>query len=598
VQRHDLLTGLHERLQPRGYLEIGIRDGAGLARSRTRTVGVDPDYNITAEVACDLQLVRATSDDFFDRAEPLAWLPGGVADLTFIDGMNLYEYALRDFINAERYSAPGAVIVFDDMLPREVVHANRDRASTLWAGDVYKVIPILEEYRPDLAILPVDTDPTGTLIVAGLDPTSTVLNDHYEEIVATYDSEDPQPVPQEILTRATSIDPEKLFASTAIFDILGRARASGDDLSAAVEALRALRGSFDPDRVPQVVSRGPVRKPRGTQPNASGPQSGLANPLVQLRGDVRPRGATAAILVVNGFDRRSKDPLDVAEALEFPWIELCLNQIAKHTNDIDYEVLVWDNSYLPEHAAILHGHGVSVFEHPHHKDVTHGRSLDGLVRQVHPKTDYVVTIDTDSFPVHDDWLVDLIKRLDGGAMLAGVWRDEMAPDITPYVHPSGLAARRQTILDLNVSFQVQQAQDAAQNLTIAVRDRGGELDGLRRSNGRNAHFLMGGIYGGTIYHHGAGSRRASFWTSDRGRADEVTRVTLRDAVFARTGEYVEYLRGNLADAAAIEAGLDPVVEQVAIHASESAAGSAASTPDSKAAGVRDSVRRFTASLKK
>src|SRR6516165_5157301 len=104
MDRHEFLSLVHEHYRPRSYLEIGVNDGLGLARSRTRTIGVDPDFCITVELACDLKLVKATSDDFFARPDVVSWFPGGVVDFTFIDGLHLFEYALRDFMNTERLS--------------------------------------------------------------------------------------------------------------------------------------------------------------------------------------------------------------------------------------------------------------------------------------------------------------------------------------------------------------------------------------------------------------------------------------------------------------------------------------------------------------
>lgn len=241
MNRHNFLTGLHGHLRPRSYLEIGINTGKGLARSRTRTIGVDPSYAIKTEVACDLKLVRATSDDFFARADAMAWFSEGVVDLAFIDGMHLFEYALRDFMNTERASTPAGVIVLDDMLPRSHAEAARKRHTVSWAGDVYKVALVLERYRPDLVVVPLDTAPTGLVLVAGLDPHSTVLTDHYDEIVAEYATPDPQEVPDVVRHRTDAADPEAVLASP-VWEALIAAREGAGDGAVDLEPLRSLRG--------------------------------------------------------------------------------------------------------------------------------------------------------------------------------------------------------------------------------------------------------------------------------------------------------------------------------------------------------------------
>ena len=104
MNRYEFLGGVHHVLKPRTYLEIGINDGRSLALSRARSVAVDPAFKVTAELRCDLQMVKTTSDEFFARRDPLAFLPHGKVDFAFIDGMHLFEYALRDFIHTERYA--------------------------------------------------------------------------------------------------------------------------------------------------------------------------------------------------------------------------------------------------------------------------------------------------------------------------------------------------------------------------------------------------------------------------------------------------------------------------------------------------------------
>lgn len=199
-----------------------------------------------------------------------------------------------------------------------------------------------------------------------------------------------------------------------------------------------------------------------------------------------PRPAPrAAILIVNGFDRRGlSGDYSVEEARRFPWIRLCLQQLERHTPPSAYEVLVWDNSFLPEHLEILEASPrVTVFsDRENRADVRHPRALERLLREVPSAIEYVVTLDSDSFPIRDGWLDNLVGRLERGAWVAGVWRDEMAPAIEPFIHPSCLAARRDTFLHLGVGFRRNGGQDVGQNLTNAVVASGGRVDRLRRSN--------------------------------------------------------------------------------------------------------------------
>jgi hypothetical protein len=265
-----------------------------------------------------------------------------------------------------------------------------------------------------------------------------------------------------------------------------------------------------------------------------------------------PGPRRTAILIVNGFDRRGKwGEYNVEEALRFPWIRLCLEQLERHTEASSYDVLVWDNSFLPEHLEVLEGNQrVTVFSaRDKCSELTHAQALDRLLREVPAESEYVVTLDTDSFPIRDAWLDNLLGRLDRGAWIAGVWRDEMAGAIRPYVHPSCLAARKDTLLELDAQFAwkrgVRQV-DVGQSITNAVMAAGGRVSGLRRSNARNFHFLMAGIYGDLVYHHGAGSRRAHFWISPDRKADEAARVALRDAAFADLDRLIDVLVGDVA----------------------------------------------------
>lgn len=296
MNRHEFLRSLHDRLQPRSYLEIGIRDGRGLAQSRTRTVGVDPRYKITAELACDLQLVQATSDDFFAREDAIGWFAEGVIDLAFVDGMHLFEFAFRDFINVERNAAAHSVVVFDDMLPRSVDEAARDRHTVGWAGDVFKVATVLERYRPDLVVVPLDTEPTGMVLVAGLDPANRVLVERYDEILAGFVVDDPQQVPGDLLHRRSAAEPQRVLDLPVWAELRhGRDAATAPpDLS----GLRALRGTadyrLDPPPIEPWPKPKPARKPkpRGVKQTAAKRETAASGGRLRRRRS-RARGEPA-----------------------------------------------------------------------------------------------------------------------------------------------------------------------------------------------------------------------------------------------------------------------------------------------------------------
>lgn len=223
LYRHEFLARVHELLRPRHYLEIGIRTGASLALADCPAVGIDPDFAITAELHNWVHLFRTTSDEYFTRPNPLAPTDGHPFDLAFIDGMHLFEFAFRDFVNVERHSSPGAVIIFDDVLPRSVDEAARERHTGPWTGDVYPMLEVLARYRPELTVLPVGTEPTGLLVVLGTDPHNTVLADSYDEIMAEFRHPDPQPVPPELLDRTMVLPPQRVLDSP-LWQLLADAR--------------------------------------------------------------------------------------------------------------------------------------------------------------------------------------------------------------------------------------------------------------------------------------------------------------------------------------------------------------------------------------
>ena len=241
MTRHELLAGLHERLAPRTYLEVGVNTGASLALARCPSIGVDPAFKIDKELHCDVRLFRMPSDDFFAAEGTVEHFAGVPVDLAFIDGMHLSDYALRDFINAEPLMARTGVVVVDDVLPRNPLEAARNRKTNAWAGDIYKVIEVLLRRREDLVVLLVNTAPTGTAVIVGVDPASQVLSAAYDEETPFLLKDDPQQPPDEFMDRSIAVEPQDLLDSPAWAQLVAVRETPDPDLTGVLTQLRALR---------------------------------------------------------------------------------------------------------------------------------------------------------------------------------------------------------------------------------------------------------------------------------------------------------------------------------------------------------------------
>ena len=170
------------------YLEIGVDVGRtlSLAKPPTRAIGVDPGAKGGRVFAATTMIFTARERRVLPIRRAARALAGEAIDLAFVDGLHLFEQALRDFQNIERYAKPGTVALFHDCLPLTAETATRRRATSFWTGDVWKIAPILRRLRPDLTIFLVPTYPTGLLVVTGLDPRSRVLEERMDALIAEW----------------------------------------------------------------------------------------------------------------------------------------------------------------------------------------------------------------------------------------------------------------------------------------------------------------------------------------------------------------------------------------------------------------------------
>jgi tetratricopeptide (TPR) repeat protein len=185
---HQVLDRLHAWLKPNNYVEIGVEAGASIALARPPTIaiGIDPKPRLTTSPKAICKIFPFTSDDYFADRDLRGDIESDSVALAFIDGHHLFEQALRDFINIERFADSKTVVLIHDCLALDALTAERDRKTTFWIGDVWKVVLILRELRMDLNVFTIATPPSGLCVVTGLDPRSTVLAENLDAIVSKY----------------------------------------------------------------------------------------------------------------------------------------------------------------------------------------------------------------------------------------------------------------------------------------------------------------------------------------------------------------------------------------------------------------------------
>lgn len=181
----EWLQWFHQDLQPTTYLEIGVESGQSLqfVKENTKAIGIDPAPRIVHGIPAWSRLYKTTSDEFFATYDPTKIFENRI-DFAFIDGLHYYDQVLRDFINIEKHCYQNSIILFHDVYPAIPATATREWTTIYWAGDTWKIMPILQRYRPDLKIVTIPAYPTGLSMITNLDPKSTILEHQFDSIVA------------------------------------------------------------------------------------------------------------------------------------------------------------------------------------------------------------------------------------------------------------------------------------------------------------------------------------------------------------------------------------------------------------------------------
>jgi Methyltransferase domain len=186
----EVLKWIHETLQPRSYIEIGVFEGGSLslALPATQSIGIDPNPQINRRLSPKTHLFRLTSNEFFSRCDLRTLVKGSHFSLAFIDGLHLFEQALMDFINLERYSGSASIVLVHDSMPLDAETSGRKQRTIFYTGDVWKLLLCLRHYRTDLRINTVRTAPSGLSIIGNLDSRSRVLPTQLNSILRRFRS--------------------------------------------------------------------------------------------------------------------------------------------------------------------------------------------------------------------------------------------------------------------------------------------------------------------------------------------------------------------------------------------------------------------------
>src|SRR5690242_10622322 len=175
----DVLGWIHEDIRPSAYVEIGVHAGESLRAARPGTVciGIDPEPVIETPLNDGTTVYPITSDEFFAKYNLADLLGVRAVPFSFIDGLHLSEQTIRDFLNIERYTGRQSVVAVHDCLPLDARTASRERQSSFYSGDVWKILVFLKRYRPNLRVAVIPTMPTGLAVVSGFGSRTSAPDD-------------------------------------------------------------------------------------------------------------------------------------------------------------------------------------------------------------------------------------------------------------------------------------------------------------------------------------------------------------------------------------------------------------------------------------
>ena len=136
LSRISVINSCLKTIRGNSYLEIGIGTGKTITKIKSNhKVGVDPKLQVNKAIRQqqNTKLYELTSDQFFKKNKEKY-------DVIFVDGLHLYEQAIRDILNSLNVLTKNGVIIAHDCNPKTERVASRTSRKGVWSGDVWKAI--------------------------------------------------------------------------------------------------------------------------------------------------------------------------------------------------------------------------------------------------------------------------------------------------------------------------------------------------------------------------------------------------------------------------------------------------------------------------
>jgi|SRR6185312_4745280 len=174
LDRIKLINFLLKQKTDNNYLEIGVFNGHAFFRIKSNfKIAVDPDFKFgffrkftkifTNPYNIFNKYFQKTSDSFFSEDAPGLFRSKKI-DVSLVDGMHEYAFALRDVENVLKYLDNDGIIIMHDCNPlTEEASIGYDEwiaggKKIPWNGDLWKTIVHLRSFRKDVNVFVLDCD--------------------------------------------------------------------------------------------------------------------------------------------------------------------------------------------------------------------------------------------------------------------------------------------------------------------------------------------------------------------------------------------------------------------------------------------------------